>query len=146
MKMTPDLKERVLSELDFVIKKMTEEPEALKKLYFFSATFGAIERVMRYCPRDDLFIAHTILTLCYNTLNERVSHVRVGDIIVPIPQDWSEKLIQYVGELRKSIEENSSVYPALEGIVHLAYSSSGPGFYTMEYNEYFQTRPRRQEG
>jgi hypothetical protein len=146
MKITNEQKERVLSEFDFVIKKMTEESDPLKKLYFFSATFGAVERVMRYCPSEDLLIAHAVLTLCYSTLNERVSHIRVGDVVVPLSQDWSEKLVHYVGELRKSIEENSSVYPALEGIIHLAYSASGPGFYTTEYNEYFQTRAHKQEG
>lgn len=146
MKITNEQKERVLSEFDFVIKKMTEEPDPLKKLYFFSATYGAVERVMRYCPSDDLLIAHTILTLCYNTLNDRVTHMRVGDVVVPLPRDWSERLVHHVGDLRKSLEENGSLYPALEGIVNLAYSASGPGFYTMEYNEYFKTRPRGQEG
>ena len=146
MKITQELKQRLLSEFDFVIKKMTEEPDAQKKLYFFSATHGAVERVMRYYPSDDLSIAHTILSLCYNTLNDRVSRIKAGDIVVPLPQDWSEKLVHYVGEFRKSIEENSSVYPALEGIIHLAYSATGPGLYTKEYNEYFQSRTHGQEG
>jgi len=146
MKITQELKERLLSEFDFAIKKMSEEPDALKKLYFFSATYGAVERVMRYCPSDDLSIAHTILNLCYNTLNDRVSRIKGGDVVVPLPQDWSEKLVSDVGELRKSIDENSSVYPALEGIIHLAYSATGPGFYTTEYNEYFQSRAHGQEG
>jgi hypothetical protein len=146
MKMTAELKERLLSEFDFVIKKMTEEPDALKKLYFFSATNGAVERVMRYCPSDDLFIAHSILGLCYSTLNDRVVRVRGGDVVVALPQDWSEQLVQHVREFRKSVEDNSPIYPALEGIIHLAYSATGPGFYSKEYNEYFQSLTHRQEG
>jgi len=146
MKITQELKERLLSEFDFVIKKMTEEPDPLKKLYFFSATYGVVERVMRYCPSDDLSIAHTILSLCYNTLNDRVTRVRGGDVVVPLPQDWSEQLVQHVRKFKKSIEDNSSIYPALEGIIHLAYSATGPGFYTKEYNEYFQSLKHGQEG
>jgi hypothetical protein len=146
MKITQELKQKLLSEFDFVIKKMTEEPDAQEKLYFFSATYGAVERVIRYCPSDDLSIAHTILNLCYNTLNDRASRIKAGDIVVPLPQDWSEKLVHYIGEFRRSIEENSSVYPALEGMIHLAYSATGPGFYTKEYNEYSQSRTQGQEG
>src|SRR4030067_2395179 len=108
MKATQELKERLLAEFDFVIKKMTEEPESPRKIYFFSATYGAVERVMRYCPTEDLFIAHTILSLCYNTLNDRVTRIRSGDVVVPLPQDWSEQLVQCLCEFRKSIAEDSS--------------------------------------
>jgi len=141
-----ELKQNLLNELEFVAKKMKEESDISRKIYFFTATYGAIERVMRYYPNNELAITHAILNLCYNTLNDRVNRLRAGDAAVPLPQNWSEQLVNYTEELRKAIEKNQSTYPILEKFMELAYLSTGPGFYSHILLEYLTSREQVPEG
>jgi len=141
-----ELKRNLLNELEFVVKKMKEESDASKKMYFFTATYGAIERVMRYYSNNELAIAHAILNLCYNTLNERIHRLKSGDAAVPLPQNLFEHLVNYTEEFRRAIEENKSTYPILEKFIELAYLSTGPGFYSRSLLEYLKSREHVPEG
>lgn len=135
MQIPEELKARLLSELNFVIQKVSEEQETTRKLYFLSAAHGAIERTMRFCSETKLLIAHAILNICYSMLLDRVNRIKGGDVAVPLPDDWSKRIVEYLSELRKSIQEDKSIYPALEKIIDLAYSTTGPGYYTKSYLE-----------
>lgn len=135
MKIPETLKERLLSELDFVIRKVSEEPDLTKKIYFLSAAHGAIDRTVRFHPENELLISHAILNLCYSMLLDRFNRTRAGDKVVPLPDDWSEQIIEYLSQLRDLISRDQSVYPALERITRLAYSLTGPGYYTISYVE-----------
>jgi hypothetical protein len=141
LRISQELKENLLSELEFVILKMRGEPDAVKKLYFFSATYGAVERAMRLCLDNELIIAHAIITICYNTVNDRVNRVKMGDTSVSLPQDFFERLIDGVSSFRQAIEQNESLYPSLETIMRLTYATTGPGFYTQSYLDYVNSRP-----
>lgn len=146
MEIPNDLKKNLLSELEFVIKKMKEESDVSRKLYFFTATYGAIGRVLRYFSNCELIIAHAILNLCYNTLNDRFYRLKGGDVAVPLPDNWSEQLVEYLSEFKKAIEENRSTYPALEKIAKLGYSATGAGYYNYVYLDSFKSRGPSQEG
>ena len=133
MKIPEELKTRLVSELDYIISKIREEKDPKSKNYFFSAAHGCVERTMRYHPSDELLVAQLVLHFCYSMLLDRINRVEGGDVTVPLPKDWSEQLIEYLSALTKLIEKNQSLYPALEKIVRLAYSVTGPGYYTMSY-------------
>lgn len=129
------LKKKLLSELEFVIKKIKDESDALRKMYFFSASYGAVGRAMRYCSNNELVMAHAILNMCYGTLNDRINRLKKGDVVVPIAEDWSDRLVDYLSEFKEAIRENRSTYPALEKIARLGYSATGAGFYNYVYIE-----------
>lgn len=133
MKIPKDLKNRLLNELDFVIRKVTEEKDTARKLYFLSAAHGAIDRTMRFHLDNELFIAHYILNVCYSTLLDRFNRLKAGDKTVPLPDDWSEQIVQYLSQLSDLISRDQKVYPALEKIMRLTYSVTGPGYYTTSY-------------
>ena len=135
MKIQEELKSRLLGELDFVIRKVNEEPDVPRKLYFLSAAHGAIQRTMRFHLEPKLLIAHAIMNSCYLMLLDRFNRVRGGDVTVQLPEDWPKKIVEYLTELRKSIKENQPIYPALEKMILLAYSTTGPGYYTKSYLE-----------
>jgi len=135
MDIPEDLKERLLSELDFVIRKVREEEEVTRKLYFLSAAHGAIERTMRFCASDELLVVHAVLNLCYTTLLDRFNRVKGGDTAVQLPKDWIEQVLVYLKELRDRIAKNESTYPVLEEFIHLSYLTTGPGYYTFSYLE-----------
>jgi len=133
MKIPEEFKSRLLSELNFVIRKVSEEPDAPRKLYFLSAAHGAFERTMRFHLEPELVIAHSLLNVSYSMLLDRFNRVKGGDVAVQLPEDWQKQIVEYLTELRKAIKENRSIYPALEKMILLAYSTTGPGYYTKSY-------------
>ena len=135
MKIPEELKSRLLNELNFVIRKVNEEPDATRKLYFLSAAHGAVERTMRSYLEPELVMAHSILNVSYSMLLDRFNRVKGGDVAVQLPEDWLKQVLEYLTELRNSIKENQSIYPALEKMILLAYSTTGPGYYTKSYLE-----------
>jgi len=145
MKLPQQLKKNVLNELEFVIKKMKEEPDIAKKIYFYSAVSGALERASRYCFNEELLIANTIMNMSYGIINDRVNHVKMGDTIVPFPEILLKQLIESVSELKQAIEEDKAVYPALEKAMGIAFVTTGPGFYTRSFLDYVETQQRGQE-
>lgn len=146
MEIPEQLKKNLLSEFEFVIQKMKEESDASRKLYFFSATYGAIGRVLRYFSNSELIIDHAILNLCYSTLNDRIHRLKGGDVAVPLPENWSEQLVDYVWEFKKAIGENRSTYPALEKIAKLGLLATGAGYYNYVYLDSLMSREASQEG
>lgn len=135
LKIPDPLKNRLLRELEFVIQKVDEEPDVARKIYFLSAAHGAIERTMRYHLENELLIAHAILNICYSALLDRFNRWKGGDKAIPLPDNWSQQIVEYLSELRNLIRRDQSLYPALERIMLLAYSATGPGHYTLSYLE-----------
>lgn len=118
-----------------MIQKMQEEENPFKKLYFFSASYGALERLMRYFLDPQLLLTHAVLNLCYGSLNGRLNSIRAGDTTVEMPENFGKKLVEYLLELRDEIAEDRDTYQTLEKFVHLAYQTTGAGYYTKIYSE-----------
>jgi len=137
-----ELKEKLLTELDFIIKKMKEESDLAKKIYFYSAVNGALERASRFYFDRELLIAHAIMTLSYNTINDRINRLRMGDAVVPLTESLVDQLITSVSDMRQAVEENNTVYPALEKTMEVTYLTTGPGYYTRSFLEYVGTQQR----
>jgi hypothetical protein len=140
LKIPEDFKKYILSEFDFIIQKMREEKNPKKKLYYFTASYGALERLMRYSLDPQLLLTHAILNLCYGSLNSRLNSIARGDVVVEMPENFDEKLIEYLTELRNEIAENQDTYQTLEKFVHLAYQTTGAGYYTKNYLRALETK------
>ena len=140
MKIPEDFKKYILSEFDFTIQKIREEENPRKKLYFFTASYAALERLMRYSLDPQLLLIHAVLTLCYRQLDGRLNSIARGDIIVDMPEKFDEKLIEYLTELRNEIAEHKDTYQTLEKFVHLAYQATGAGYYTKNYLRALETK------
>jgi hypothetical protein len=145
MKLPQQLKKNVLNELEFVIKKMREEPDLAKKIYFYSAVSGALERATRFHLDNELLVAHAIMNLSYGIINDRINHLRMGDTIVPFPDSLLDQLIDSVSELKQAIEEDKATYSALEKIMGIIFVATGPGFYTRSFLDYVETQQRGRE-
>ena len=133
MKIPEDFKKYILSEFDFTIKKMREEENPKRKLYFFTASYTTLERFMRYSLDPQLLLTHAVLNLCYGSLDSRLNSVARGDSTIEMPEGFDEKLIEYLTELRNEIAEDRDTYQTLEKFVHLAYQTTGAGYYAKTY-------------
>ena len=145
MKLPQELKKNVLNELEYVIKKMKEEPDPSIKLFFYSATMGTLERALRYYFDKELLVTHTVLNLSYQIINDRVNHLKLGDITVPVTESSLNQLIEGVSELKQAIEKDEVAYPAVEKIMEITYLATGPGFYTRSFLDYVRTQAHGQE-
>jgi len=129
LKIPEEFKKYILKEFDFIIQKIEEEDNAKKKIYFFSAAYASLERYMRYSLDPQLLLTHAVLNLCYGALNSRLDAISKGDITVEMPPEFSERLIEYLTELRNKIAEEEDTYTTLEKFAHLAYQTTGAGYY-----------------
>lgn len=140
MKIPEDLKKRLLNEIDFCIEKIQEEKPVRNKLYYFSGTYGAIERIMRFHYDPQLLMAHAMLNMCYSALLGLIESRERGDIAREIPPNLSEMLVEYLTELRRAFSENKDTYKILEKFIALGYRATGPGYYTTQLFEHMKAQ------
>lgn len=136
MRIPDDLKKRLLVDFEFSIQKIQEEENIRKKLYYFSATFGIVERIMRLHLEPQLVLVHAVLNLTYNSLIGLVQGRERGDIARELPPNLTEMLVEYLTELRDKLAEDKDTYKTLEKILFLGYRASGPGYYTTQLFEH----------
>ena len=133
MKIPEELKERLLTELKFIITKIETETDAKRRHYFLSAAHGAVERTMRFHSNGELYLVNFTLQICYNTIGGLLNRIASGDMAIIPPGDLWEKVVFYLGSLVTAIDEGTSTYPTLEKIAMLTWALTGPGYYTTNY-------------
>lgn len=133
MKIPEELKEKLLSELNFIITKIETETDAKRRHYFLSAAHGAFERTMRFYSNGELYLVNFTLQICYNTIGSLQNRIASGDMAIIPPSDLWEKVVSHLGSLVTAITEEASTYPILEELVMLTWALTGPGYYTTNY-------------
>jgi hypothetical protein len=122
-------RQELVSELRFVGRKIAEEPDVSKKIYFYSAAFGVFRRLLSTDYDSSMVLAEFVLEVSYNTFNSRATAIRQGDVKVPFIEGFFDRLVAYLEELARRIAENDNIYPALERIMVLAHITTGMGYY-----------------
>lgn len=124
---------------------MKEEPDPAKKAYYYSAVKGVLERLQRYHYDKELLISVPLTEISYAIINERIAHLKRGDLTVPITEEMLNKLTEGVFDLKQAIETDQPTYPAIEKLMDVAYSASGPGFYTKSFLDSVATKQSQEE-
>lgn len=126
MKISETIKNKLIKELEFIIKKMKSEEDNPKKLYYFSAVFGAFQRIYNIDFDTDLVFAHMVTNATYNAINLRLSN---PDKIVQLPPEIFNKMIEITEELKVTIQQNKDLYEVLKKFSLLGFITSGNGYY-----------------
>lgn len=129
MKISPNMKVLLLDEIDFALKNMQSSPEAEKKLYFFSAIYGCVSRIINIEFDPELAFIHHVTNLAYNQIQVGLQMAVKSGANLTIPVDIFDKLERAIADLREKIELNEKTYPALEKIANIAFSATGNGYY-----------------
>ena len=127
-----DAKEALVQELRFVASKMGEVQDAASKLYYFTAAYGKIQRVINETPHPEpeLVFVQFVLNAAYNAINARAQAMAHGmETPVSIPPNLFDRLQSALGELATAIQSGESTHECLQTIVNLAYSTTGNGYY-----------------
>ncbi len=123
------VKNELVKELMNVSKKMLDDSEPAKKLYYYSAAYGIVDRTMRYEFSKQLLMAQTILNVTYNIYMERLKAIVGKDAVVPLTTAQLDKTAELVGRLGDAFDKDIDINDILENIMLLAYMSTGPGHY-----------------
>ena len=131
MKISQKYRDEIVDELGIVRKKMRNVEDPLKKMYYFSAGYGVIDRVQKLDFDPQLTFIHFVMNVSYQNINNRLEIIRSGEEIIPISEDFFEDLEDVVSEIQRKIRDkkDGELYSNLEELVCLAFSTTGPGYY-----------------
>ncbi len=130
MNLSQNMKNELINEINFVVKKMKDTSSLAEKLYFFSATYAIAQRIMNFEYDPELTFIHQVLQYVYNTVNGRITMIATGQQAqAGIPNDLFANLENSLAELAFNIEKGTDIYPQLQAMVNLAYSMTGNGYY-----------------
>ena len=125
-------RKELVQELRKISKMMKEEKNIEKKIYYFSAAYGITSRHYRYSFSGEVLIADLVLNTAYQSLNERLKMIKSGNATVEMNEQVFEKLQDGLLKLADAFESKKPVQAALEYILTVAFSISGPGNYLKE--------------
>ncbi|MDH5718723.1 MAG: hypothetical protein OEZ22_13945 [Spirochaetia bacterium] len=122
----------IVSELKSV-KGLCESTETLEdKMYYFSASYGIINRIMNLYSDPTLIFIQQILQIMHKSITERLAAVRNPNVVsASVPDEMIDALFNYYDQLIKEIEnnDNNKIREVLEKISILSYATTGNGFY-----------------
>ena len=130
MDISVEMRKLILDEFDYVVKKMGGVDDPFQKLFYFSATFGIVQRVYNIEYNSELVFVHFILNETHKGFTARLQAIRdARDTTVAITTEHLEKLSNLIKELADKIRKNKDHVETLKKLIILTYSTTGNGFY-----------------
>lgn len=134
MRLPRDAQERLAKEYRFVATKMREESDPFRKVYFFSALFTEINRILNWHWDRDLVLLHWVLQETHSHLAARVQpsspgrNLALASLLVEPLTRAAEGLAEYM----EQGTQDSTLYDLLGRIAEVGYLSTQHGGYVME--------------
>jgi hypothetical protein len=130
MNISTEMRKKYTDEVRFVLGQMKRVSSPEEKLYFFSAVYGILQRIVNFEYDPELLFDYQILQLVYNMLNARLAAIKARqETGISIPDGLFEKIEEALEELADSVDVGGESYSALQKMVNLAYTTSGNGYY-----------------
>ena len=130
MKISPELKKTLVDELRLVAKKVADEIDVRKKIYFFSAAHAMVYRIFNINFDPELVLIHLALNSTHGIVQNLHTMIERGDEkVIQIPDDFFDKLASLTEELAIAIDGDNDVYEILQKIAIRSYSLTGNGYY-----------------
>ena len=125
--------EQVLKEFNLVEAMWKKAQTLEEKLYYFSAVYGTLNRVMNFDCDPLLVFMHQILQDVHQALTNRLKASRNpgAEPFLVVPQEMIDALYAFTLELKAGFEskQDSLVWMILQKISNLSYATTGNGFY-----------------
>lgn len=130
MNITDNFRKTIVSEFRYVAEKMREEKQSAQKLYFFSAAYGVVFRIINLEFDPTLVFIHNVLQHTHVTINSMALRIEgKEERVIQIPEKVFESLVEALEELSNKIEIDTDVSPTLQRISNIAYVTTGNGYY-----------------
>ncbi len=138
MNIAPENVDRIAKEIDFVLQKMSEALTAESKLYYFSAVYGVINRVMNFQCDPVLVFSYQVLSAVHGAFTSRLAAAKGGsEKHLSVPEGMLEKLQEALGKFSTAFQkkDQARIYAALEWFANIGYATTGNGFYLYQKGE-----------
>ena len=122
-------KKILLDEMEFIRKKIIEEPDISDKLYYYSAAYGMTRRIVNLKFDPQLQFMDFILNVTYQIMHSRFNTIRNGDLTVPLDANFFDDLVYCIEQLEEKIQKNEDTYLILQKIYNLTSLLDGNGYY-----------------
>jgi hypothetical protein len=132
MRLSPENKNLLLNEIDIVRKKMKQENDPRRKMFYYSGLFNIMERIYNIEYNPHLVIMQIVFNVSFTALNTRIMLRLSGDVTVQVPEDLFDSLDKLLEQIYEKIDTEEDTYSVLEKLACLAYSLSGNGYYQIE--------------
>jgi hypothetical protein len=136
MKIPQGLKGHALREFEFVLLKLKEKIPLDERLYYYSALFGEVYRIMNIeCSRDLIFLHHALNTV-HTAFQTRLQAITRGaERPIMIDDKMIEVLISLTNALSERIRDDKDSTDICIDLLTLAYATTGNGFYLYQKGE-----------
>ncbi len=133
MKLSLNDKESIVDEFRSVGKRMSDESDSARKMYFFSAASGVVNRAFNSHYNEELVLLHLVLSAAYGSINTRINIRAQGiDKAIQIPDNVFTKLQKNLEDLADAIEQEKDISKLIITMSNLAYVGTGNGYYLWE--------------
>ena len=73
MKLSPELRNKLVTEIRYAAEGMKKSEIITDKMYYFSAVYGMLDRVFNFEYDPELVFAHQVIRQAFETINSRWS-------------------------------------------------------------------------
>jgi len=126
-------RKRLASEFRFAADKMADSTDLLDQLFFFSAFYGEVARVLNLSWSAELALLHLVLNTVHQQINARVISLVSGDRVVGIAKELPSTLNRVASELANLFEakeiDEAQFHSLLTKMSELGFVTTGNGYY-----------------
>ena len=132
MKISEESKNMIVDEFQKIFELMENTSNVNEKLFYFSATYGVISRVLNIDYDPLLILMHSVLQNSYNLIISFLNNLSNNrNTFFSTPKNYFKMIEMNLKEITDAINKNNEtkIYKALEKFSVLAYISTGNGNY-----------------
>ncbi len=132
MVLTGKFREVLTNEIEYVLEKMSKEDALEKKLFYFSAVHGTINRIFNLNFDEDLVYISYILSETHSAFARRLTENKKGNVVICLTAEHMKSLENLLRELKENIIKKGDIDNTMKKFVLLAYSTAGNGYYLFQ--------------
>lgn len=130
MQLSEANKKIISDEFRVIVQLINEEEDALRRVYYFSAAYGVVHRVINSEFNNELTLMHSVLHNTYLALDSRLkSIISGGERVIELPSNALSVLSSALNELCDVISKDQDIYEPLAKIAAISYVTTGNGYY-----------------
>lgn len=132
MKISQEYKDLIVGEFEEVDQSLQNNQDPNDFLYFFSASFGILNRVMNIQCDPTLVFMHQILQSLHQSMQARLQAAGINQSsTMAFPIVFLTKMREILQQLRAAFMKGSDteIHSVLSRAANLTYASSGNGYY-----------------
>jgi len=121
----------IVNEFTDIIELIDSSTILEDKLYYFSAGYGVINRIMNLQNDPTLIFMHQVMQNCFQSMSQRIAARTKPNISGDVPQEMIDQLFSLFKELKIAfqIKDKIRIWEILQRFSILSYAMSGNGYY-----------------